>query len=137
MSADVYRRRRVIAAADVDGLGHVNNTVWVRFIIELADAHSSARGFDWKTVRALGGQWIVRRHEIDYLRSAVPGEEIVEETWVASIRGARSVRMCRFTRPSDGLEYVTSTTQWAFTDKETQKPRRIPLEILKEFAPVP
>ncbi len=137
MSADVYRRRRVIAAADVDGLGHVNNTVWVRFIIELADAHSSARGFDWKTVRALGGQWIVRRHEIDYLRSAVPGEEIVEETWVASIRGARSVRMCRFTRPSDGLEYVTSTTQWAFTDKETLKPRRIPLEILKEFEPGP
>ena len=134
MSTNVYRRRRVVAAEDVDGLGHVNNTVWVRFIVELANAHSSARGFDWKTVRALGGQWIVRRHEIDYLRSAVRGEEIVEETWVASIRGARSVRMCRFTRPSDGLEYVTSTTHWAFTDKDTLKPRRIPLEIKKEFA---
>ena len=137
MSTDVYRRKRVIAAHDVDGLGHVNNTVWVRFIVELANAHSSARGLDWATVRALGGQWIVRRHEIDYHRSAVRGEEIVEETWVASIRGARSVRMCRFTRPSDGLEYVTSTTQWAFTDKETLKPRRIPLEILKEFEPDP
>ncbi len=137
MSADVYRRRRVIAAHDVDGLGHVNNTVWVRFIVELANAHSSARGSDWATVRALGGQWIVRRHEIDYHRSAVRGEEIVEETWVASIRGPRSVRMCRFTRPSDGLEYVTSTTQWAFTDKKTQKRRRIPPEIAKEFAPVP
>ena len=88
-------------------------------------------------MRALGGQWIVRRHEIDYLRSALRGEEIVEETWVDSLRGARSVRRCRFTRPADGLEYVTSTTQWAFTDKETQKPRRIPLEILKEFAPRP
>ncbi len=137
MSVDVYRRQRVVAAEDVDGLGHVNNTVWVRFIVELADAHSSARGFDWRTVRALGGQWIVRRHEIDYLRSALRGEEIVEETWVASIRGARSVRRCRFTRPSDGLEYVTSTTQWAFTDKETQKPRRIPPEIKKVFAQSP
>ncbi len=135
MSFKTFRRRRIIGADDVDGLGHVNNTVWVKFVVELAGAHSGALGFDWQTVRNLGGQWLVRRHEIDYRRSAVRGDEIEEETWIASIRGARSVRASRFTRPSDELEYVTAVTHWAFTDPETQRPRRIPDEILKEFSP--
>ena len=133
MSERAFRRRRVVRQDDVDGLGHVNNTVWVKFIVDLAAAHSAARGFDGRTVRALGGQWIVRRHEIDYHRSALLGEEIEEETRVESMKGARSVRMSRFTRPADGAEYVTAVTQWAFTDRDTQRPRRIPAEILKEF----
>ena len=73
MSRNVFRRTRVIRDRDVDGLGHVNNTVWVQFIVALADAHSAARGFDGRAVRRLGGQWIVRRHEVDYRLSAFPG----------------------------------------------------------------
>lgn len=137
MRHDVYRRHRTVGPDDVDRLGHVNNTVWVRFVVELASAHSTARGFDGRTVRELGGVWLVRRHEIDYHRSAPLGAEIEEETWIESMRGARSVRRARFTRPSDGAEYVTAATHWAFTEPGTQRPRRIPPEILKQFAPQP
>ena len=45
MSEDgVFRRRRVVNDEDVDFLGHVNNTVWVSFIVRLAEAHSSSLG---------------------------------------------------------------------------------------------
>ncbi len=134
MSADaVFRAVRSVCTEDVDALGHVNNTVWVRFVVELADAHARAAGFDWKRVRELGGLWIVRRHEIDYDLPALPGWELACETWVESMRGARSVRCARFTHASDGSVLVRSRTDWAFVDWETHRPRRIPKELLEGF----
>lgn len=136
MTADaIFRRERTIRDVDLDQLGHVNNTVWVQFIVELADAHSTANGFGWKVYRELGGMWIVRRHEIDYIQPATLGERLVEETWVASMRGARSERRCRFTRTPDGTVAVRSVTQWAFVDTSTHRPRRVLPEVLQAFTP--
>jgi acyl-CoA thioester hydrolase len=132
-SPDVFRRTRTVVPADIDALGHVNNAVWVDFIVQLSDAHSTSRGFPWHRVRELGGMWIVRRHEIDYYRSALAGDELVEETWVEQIKGARSIRLCRFTRPSDATLLLESTTHWAFVDPDTKRPRRIAKEILEAW----
>jgi acyl-CoA thioester hydrolase len=135
MSDDgVYRRTRVVQAGDLDGLGHVNNTVWVRFIVELAEAHSRAAGFDFRATRELGGLWIVRRHEIDYHASAGEGETLVEQTWVSRRRGARSIRHSRFTRRESGDLLVSATTHWAYVDPATQRPRRMHPEVLAAFA---
>ena len=135
MSSDpVFRRRRIVAERHIDGLGHVNNTVWVRFVVELADAHAEAVGMGFlKTRRDFGAQWIVRRHEIDYLRAAVAGEELLEETWVESLRGARSVRRTRFTRCSNGEACVLARTEWAFVTAEALRPLRVPSPIADAF----
>ena len=123
-----FRRTRIVEPGDVDFLGHVNNVVWLRYVIEVAEAH--ARSVDGKEMlRRAGAQWIVRRHELDYHGNAGSGEEIAEETWVESMRGARSVRRARFCRASDGTELVSSTTQWAFVDAATLRPKRIPREL--------
>jgi acyl-CoA thioester hydrolase len=128
----VFRRTRRIESGDIDELGHVNNVVWVRFIVDLAVAHSTAVGLDGTATRACGGIWVVRRHEVIYHRSAAPGDEICEETWVASMRGARSHRRARF-RDADGRLLVESVTEWAFVDPESQRPRRIPRAISDHF----
>ena len=132
----VFRRERTVKPEDLDALGHVNNAVWVRFIVELADAHSSSLGLDWKAYRRLGGMWIVRRHEIDYLVSATCDERVVEETWIQAMRGARSERRARFTRQRDGVVLLQSLTQWAFVDTRSQRPRRIAPEVLAAFTPI-
>ena len=129
----VFRRKRVVCEQDTDFLGHVNNVVWVRFVVRIAERHAESLGFDWETVRSLGGMWIVRRHELDYRRSATPGQELIEETWVREMRGARSVRRARFLLADDGSELVSATTQWAFCDPETQRPKRIPRELLDAY----
>jgi len=129
----IFRREREVEAIDIDALGHVNNAVWVRFVVELATAHSKAVGFGWSVDRQLGGQWIVSRHEIDYLRPALQGERIVEETWVESFRGARSARHSRFTRASDAAVLVRAVTQWAWVDPHTLRPRRIPPEVIAGY----
>ncbi len=129
----VFKRTRTVCDADIDAFGHVNNLVWIRFIVELADAHSRAAGLDPPAYKKIGGFWIVRRHEIDYHAPALPDERIVEETWISRLRGARSVRRCRFAREIDGKRLVSSTTHWAYVDAQTQRPRRIDAGVLQRF----
>ena len=128
----VFRRTRRIVPDDIDRLGHVNNVAWVRFIVELAVAHSTALGLDERATRACGGIWVVRHHDVTYHRSAGPGDEVAEETWVSSMRGARSHRHARF-RNATGATLVESVTEWAFVEPASQRPRRIPPEIAEHF----
>jgi acyl-CoA thioester hydrolase len=120
-------------ARDLDLLDHVNNVVWLRFVVELAEAHSSALGLDFAALRRLGGVWVVRRHELDYHRSANEGDEIVEETWVAELRGARSVRRARLGCARSGALLLAATTHWAFVDAGSGRPRRVPPEIAARY----
>jgi len=133
MSDPVFKRTRVVVPGDCDELGHVNNVRWLAFVGELAGAHALRHGSDNETLREQGALWIVRRHEIDYHRSALPGEAIVEETWVETISGARSVRHSRFTRAESGELLVSAITTWAYVDAKTQRPRRIPADMIERF----
>ncbi len=129
----VFRRGRIVAPGDIDFLGHVNNVVWLRYVVELAKAHAGSLDAGRRIEHEQGALWIVRRHELDYHANAGSGDEIAEETWVESMRGARSIRASRFTRPADGARLVTARTQWAFVDAATLRPRRIPAELSRLY----
>ena len=132
-ASTVFRRDRTIGEREIDELGHVNNVVWVRLVMELAGAHSQSVGLSFAAYREIGGIFVVRRHELDYLLPAFPGDDVYGETWVAELRGARSIRHSRFTRNRDGARLLESVTQWAFVDLTTQRPRRIPPRVLEAF----
>ncbi|MEN8183222.1 MAG: thioesterase family protein [Myxococcota bacterium] len=129
----VFRRRRRVVERDLDDLDHVNNVVWLRFVMELAGAHSEAVGLDLETLRGLGGVWVVQRHELDYHRPAGLGEEILEETWIARMGGARSVRHARLSSLCEGTAFLSVRTSWAFVDPVTGRPRRLPRTVLERF----
>jgi acyl-CoA thioester hydrolase len=75
--------------SDVDTLGHVNNVTFVRWIQDVAVAHSTSVGMDLAAYQRLGAIFVVRRHEIDYLRPVMLGEKLVARTWVAEASGAK------------------------------------------------
>jgi acyl-CoA thioester hydrolase len=129
----IFRRWRTIAERHTDELAHVNNAVWVRFVVDLAQAHSDALGLDFDTYRRLGGLWVVRRHEIDYHHNAAAGDEIIEATWVSEMRGARCVRHARFLAADGETELVRATTLWAFVDATTLRPKRCPADVAARF----
>jgi acyl-CoA thioester hydrolase len=133
----VFRRARTVVARDLDVLDHVNNVVWLRFVVELAEAHSTALGLDFASLRRLGGVWVVRRHELDYHRSANAGDEIAEETWISALRGARSVRHARLRCARTGALLLGATTHWAFVDATSGRPRRVPPELARRYVLVP
>jgi len=131
----VFRRERTVTDEDTDALGHVNNLVWVEWIVDLAEAHAAAAGLDFATTLATGGVWVVHRQEIEYLRGADPGERIHEATWISQLRGARSVRHSRFTG-GDGVVRLTATTTWAWVDAKSLRVRRLPRELMARFVVV-
>ena len=117
--------------ADIDGLGHVSNLVYLRWVLEAALAHSTARGLDEAAYKARGQGWVVRRHEIDYLRAAFAGDELVVETRVASVAAASSTRRTRIFRERDLL--ARAATSWAYVDFRTGRPMRIPEQVKSLF----
>jgi acyl-CoA thioester hydrolase len=129
----VFRDRRIVAPGDVDELGHVNNVVWVRYVFELAQGHSDAVGLTMDAYRRLGGFWIVRRHEIDYRREALAGEEIVGTTWVDGNRGPLNTRRYRFQNAADGGVLVRAATTWAFVETASGRACRPPREAVEAF----
>ena len=133
MAIPIFTRERTIQSEDTDELGHVNNVVWLRFVVAVAHAHTAAVGIGDSLYAAHAATWVVRRHRIDYLRSAGLGERIEESTWVTDLRGARSVRAVEFRRSDDGVVLVRAETVWAFVDRTTQRPRRMPPEIFERF----
>lgn len=117
------------AAADIDELGHVSNLVYLRWVLEAATAHSAARGWGHPEYRALGGVFVVRRHELDYLAQVTAGQDLVATTWVASWKAASCVRATELAR-GDQIVARAATT-WAFMSLGSGRPQRIP-EILRE-----
>ena len=131
----IFRRDRTVAARDIDLLGHVNNVVWVRYVVELAAAHAEALGVGFEATRELGGIWIVRRHDVLYHANVSGGSTIRESTWVSSLRGALSLRHARFESEA-GVLLVEADTEWAYVDATTLKPRRVPAGLRERFDPI-
>jgi acyl-CoA thioester hydrolase len=117
--------------ADIDEVGHVSNLVYLRWVLEVASAHSSARGWDFAAYRALGGVFVVRRHEIDYVAPVLAGEELEARTWIDSWKQASCVRATELVR---GERVVArALTTWAYVSFATGRPQRIPEEMRAGF----
>jgi acyl-CoA thioester hydrolase len=118
--------------ADIDELDHVSNLVYLRWVLEAATAHSSAKGWGHPEYRKLGSVFIVRRHELDYLAPVLRGEHVIAETWVASWKGASCVRATEIKRGEQVV--LRAATTWAFVSLTSGRPQRIPEELVTAFA---
>ena len=129
----LYRLEIVASPDEVDELNHVSNLVYLRWVLRVAQAHSSAVGYDYPAYEELGAVFVVRRHEIDYLAPAYAGDRITLTTWIESWRGASSVRRTSITRAVDGVELARASTLWAFIAMDGGRPTRIPAELKERF----
>jgi acyl-CoA thioester hydrolase len=120
------------AAADIDELGHVSNLVYLRWVMDVAMAHSRSVGWDWARYRALGAAFMVRRHEIDYVAQVTLGDTLRAETWVDSWRPASCIRKTELLR--DGAIVARAATTWALIGLSSGRPQRIPDELAALFA---
>ena len=129
-----FRLRVKARAEDIDELKHVSNLVYVRWMQDAALAHSTSVGWNAAAYVGAGAVFVARRHEIDYLASAVEGDEVEITTWVESFTAASSVRQYRMVRVADQRELVRAQTTWVFVSLRSGRPQRIPAEIAQAFA---
>ena len=104
-------------------------------MLQAAVAHSTARGLDEAAYKARGQAWVVRRHEIHYLRAAFEGDDLIVETRVATISAASSTRRTRILRGGELLAHAA--TDWVYVDLRTGRPIRIPDDVKARFEAEP
>ncbi len=61
----------------LDGLGHVNNVSYLRWLEEAAWAHSNALGIGLAEFKSLDRAMVARRHELDYLIACAPSGNLM------------------------------------------------------------
>jgi acyl-CoA thioester hydrolase len=132
---DTYRLDLAVADEDIDVLGHASNIAFVRWIQDVALAHSSAVGLGLEAYQRLGAVFVVVRHEIDYLRPALRGERLEARTWISSVSAAKCLRSTELVRTNDGEVVARGQTTWGFVEMTTGRPRRIPHEVRAAFEP--
>ncbi|HHH10978.1 MAG TPA: acyl-CoA thioesterase [Sorangium sp.] len=128
-----FECKRVVDAAAIDALGHVSNVVYVRWVQDIARAHSESLGFDHARYLANGGIFVVRRHELDYLRPVLAGEKLTLRTWISCWKAASCVRRTEILLTSDSTEVLRAVTLWAFVDTCSARPKRIPPAMRQAF----
>ena len=77
----------------------------------------------------------MRRHEVDYLGSALIGERVLCATWPGKMERFTAIRWHHIVRASDGLTLVRARTEWIYVERGTGRPRRMPAEMIAAFSP--
>jgi len=153
-----------VLPGDIDEQNHVNNTVYLRWIQDVATAH-------WKSLASAESQaaigWIVLRHEIDYKMPASLGDEILLRTWVGKASRLKFERFTEIRRkigrgnsessggdidpPPDGFASPSGSalragsvannqvlaqarTVWVPIDVRTGKPTRVSADVRARFS---
>ncbi len=116
---------------DIDQFDHVNNVVYVRWVQEVSTAHWNAAATNAQK-EAIG--WVVVRHEIDYMRSARLGDEIIARTWVGSADKNIFERHTELLRSSDLKVLARARSLWCPIDLHSRKPVRVGADIHERFS---
>ncbi|MDG1742992.1 MAG: thioesterase family protein [Polaribacter sp.] len=123
---NIYTLTITVSSEDLDLLQHVNNLVYVKWMDKIATNHWAYLTKDTPLPQYV---WVVVRHEIDYLKQAILGDEIIVKTWVGETKGVTSVRFMEFYK--NDVLLVKAKTTWAMLDAITHKPSRIRENVLK------
>ena len=123
---ELFRLIMMVGDDDIDMLGHASNLAYLRWVQDVALAHSEAVGFGLEGYQRIGGVFVVRRHEIDYLRPALRGDALEMRTWLPSVAAAKCHRATDITRAADGVTVARALTTWGFVEIATGRPTRIP-----------
>lgn len=119
--------------SDLDSFGHVNNTVYLRYLqearVDMLYVHAPLRGAE-----ELARGMVVRRHEIAYrapiryVRGVDRPEPIRVETWVTAIRAASfdlGYEILALGPDGDRQVYAVASSTLVPYDFEAGRPRRI------------
>src|ERR1041385_5963044 len=131
MSSAPFEMTVSVLSDDIDEQNHVNNTVYLRWVQEIATAH-------WRAIASPEAQedigWVVLRHEIDYKAPAAFGDQIMLRTWVGKATRLTFERITEIRRNSDGQLLSKARTLWCPINAQTSRPIRVPAEVRALFS---
>ena len=131
MSSAPFEMTVSVLPGDIDEQNHVNNTVYLRWVQEVATAH-------WQALAGSEAQesigWVVLRHEIDYKTAACFGDDVVLRTWIGKATRRTFERFTEIRRTNDGELLSAARTLWCPINAQTGRPVRVSAEVREQFS---
>jgi acyl-CoA thioester hydrolase len=122
------------AAADIDGLNHTNNAVYVRWCEQVGWAHSEALGLDIADYQRLDRAMAIRRGSYDYLLPTFEGEQLTLATWLVGGDAKLSMeRRFQLIRNSDQATVLRGHWDLVCIEISSGRARRMPAEFLAAY----
>ena len=117
-----------VAPDDIDFMGHVNNSVYLKWVQEAVIAY-------WRRVAPAEAvaqhMWVAIKHEITYRRPAFLEDNVVAQVVAEGMHGARAFFHTLIKRGEDVLAEVRSS--WCCLDAATQRPARLARDVVRRF----
>ena len=127
---NVFRQPIAIAPADIDHMGHVNNSVYLRWVQEAVVSY-------WEKIAPADAVaahlWVALKHEITYRKPTFLQDNVVAEVIAEKVEGARAYFTTVVRRGQDVLSEVKSC--WCCLDAVTKRPARLARDVASRFLP--
>lgn len=130
MGLNMYRHAIGIIPADIDHMGHVNNSVYLKWVQEAVVRY-------WEKVapsEAVADHlWVALKHEISYRRPAFLDDNVVADVIAEQVQGARAFFTTVIKRGEEVIAEVRST--WCCLDAASRRPARLARDVIARFLP--
>jgi acyl-CoA thioester hydrolase len=117
-----------VAADDIDHMGHVNNSIYLRWVEAAVLDH-------WRGLATAAEYdaylWVAVRHEIDYRQPALLGQVLSIATRITEIRRARAWYQTIVSW--EGVALVEVKSCWCCVDSTTRRLTAIPRDAADRF----
>ena len=120
--------------SDVDSFGHVNNVVYIRWLEQLAWAHSAAVGLPEEACVAMQRGMAVRKINVEYLAASYSGDEILVGNWICANDGKlRVTRRYQLIVPEKNLTLMRGDVDFVCMNLKNGRPARLPAEFQSAY----
>jgi len=130
MRTMMYRHVIGILPADIDHMGHVNNSVYLKWVQEAVVRY-------WEKVAPTEAVtkhlWVALKHEIEFRRPTFLDDNVVADVIAEQVQGARAFFTTVIRRGEEVLAEVKST--WCCLDAGSGRPARLAKDIVSRFVP--
>jgi len=131
---DAHLTSRRVHYGDMDEYQHVNNAVYLGYLEQAAIDATASAGYDAPRWPELGGLFVIRQHDIEYLRPARYGDALDIATWIGQFTSS-SLRRHTTMRLPDGELAIRAQTRWVWVDAASGAASPIPGELLEALRP--
>jgi acyl-CoA thioester hydrolase len=126
----MYRYAIGIEPNDIDHMGHVNNSVYLKWVQEAVVQY-------WEKVAPADAVtrhlWVALKHEISYRRPAFLEDIVVADVIAERVQGARALFTTVIKRGEEVVAEINST--WCCLDAVSRRPARLAKDIVGRFLP--
>jgi len=130
VSNGIYHHPIGIQPADIDHMGHVNNSVYLKWVQEAVIRYWENLAPPEAVARHL---WVALKHEISYRRPTFLDDIVVADVIAEKVEGAKALFTTVIKRGEEVLAEVKSS--WCCLDAATMRPVRLARDIAARFLP--